>query len=163
LIIPAQPHGPAFSPQPITVAAPWQEGTDTPVSTGGLSSWALLNLLLAIAGGIAVVLLIIKSRRNRQDNGAQQETARKTQQTRDEENVEPENRRRLIWKMGGLLGGIIGVMVFIVTEDMRNTMRMTDRWTWLMLLIEVVVALCVWMTYRRPGDKKELDQVDSSK
>lgn len=102
--------------------------------------WALLNLLLAIGCALAMVGLWIGYF-----------VGKKKQQ---EEN-EPEDsiKRKGLWRLLSALPGLGSIIVFLLTENMKNPMVFTDHWTLLMAIIAVVqVAVIVMATKKHEQD-----------
>ncbi len=54
-----------------------------------------------------------------------------------------------------LLPGIGGIVAFILTENMRNPMVFTDRWTLLMVIIAAVQLVLVMFGIKRDKDPDE--------
>jgi raffinose/stachyose/melibiose transport system substrate-binding protein len=132
----------------------------------GIWGWALANLILAIAGGVAAVWLAAR-RGGRQHRPAEagrldeagaagidaaKSGAEEAAVTPDgEQRGARENRQAQggLWRVLGIAAGVAGIAAFLLTEDMRNPMIIADRWTWLMLGIELIAALSCWMVRRR--------------
>jgi uncharacterized repeat protein (TIGR02543 family) len=93
-------------------------------------AWALLNLILAIAGAVMAVVLLVGyfGRRNKEEDGQRY-------------NVKRKGVARLI----SLIPGIGGIIAFLLTEPWWvPNIVFTDMWTWLMVVIfaaQVVVAI----------------------
>ncbi|MEG0276766.1 MAG: InlB B-repeat-containing protein [Coprobacillus sp.] len=86
-------------------------------------TWALINLISAIATVIvAAILFILKSKK-------------------DEESS---SKLDLIIKVIGIIIAVASVIIFFVTEDMSLKMAMSDKWTFAMLgllVVEVILAV----------------------
>ncbi|MBR7033395.1 MAG: sortase [Clostridia bacterium] len=151
--------------------------------TGGFfgdSAWALLNLICVI---LTVYLLMPvfhlrdkfgRSKLMKQLNGAAGDTHVEYEDvlTEDtEEDGEDEDGplyrvrkflRRLIAGVGlEILTAVAAIIVFILTEDMRNPMIFVDRWTPLMLLI-LLIAWIIDVRLARYREKSEEDPEDES-
>jgi hypothetical protein len=143
-------------PPPITIPS-----EPPPLAGGG--AWALLNLILAILGALtALVLLVTAFFRKREDEQERSKEysrqAAPSGSAPQEEQERRERRLRALWRTLGIICGILGPIVFILTEDMRLPMIFTDRWTLLMVVIDLAVALFTWLTYKRNRDDREYDE-----
>jgi uncharacterized membrane protein len=58
-------------------------------------------------------------------------------------------------KFIGLLLAILSVIIFLLTEDMRNRIRLTDRFTWIMIVIMLLNFLLAFFTRNRFDDEEE--------
>jgi heme/copper-type cytochrome/quinol oxidase subunit 2 len=128
--------------EPPTVTVPEE---DVPLTPPALPIWALLNLILAILGGLIAIMLLVTAIRRKQDEY-------------DEYEDTPENRRlKALWRILGILGGIAGIVTFVLTENIHNVMVLTDRWTLLMVIIEFAVLIFTFLAFRRSSDKDSDD------
>jgi fimbrial isopeptide formation D2 family protein len=133
---------PVAEPPLITITEPPVPPAEPPV-------WALLNLLLAALGGlIAIMLLATAIRRRDEDSYGSGEELRK------------DRRQRNIWRTLGVLSGLVGIITFVLTENIHNIMVLTDRWTPLMIVIEVAVLVFTYLVYRRENRKDPDDGTD---
>ena len=70
------------------------------------------------------------------------------------ENVEYTVKKKGVWRVLSLIPGIGAIVAFILTENMRNPMVFTDRWTLLMVIIAVIQVIVAILA------KKEKDEPD---
>ena len=112
----------AATPTPTETEVPEET---TPEAAGG---WALINLLAAIASVILAGILLV-SRRSQDDES-------------EEDGM---NRNTTIYKIIGAVAAVASVIIFIVTEDMRNPMIMVDNWTVIMLLLTLVTIVTLYL------------------
>ena len=130
---------------------------ETPQSV--FPSWALLNLILAIATTVASLLLLVfyfigkKKREEEREDGA---PARK-----DEEEKE-QFKRKGFWRMSSLLPAIGSVVAFLLTENIHNPMVFTDRWTLLMALIAAIQLVVTVLSIKRRKDSGEREYPDAA-
>ena len=106
----------------------------TPLAGGPV--WALLNLILTIATALASILMLIGligKKKDEQDGVVVRET-----------------EKHPLARVLTLLPGIGAIVAFILTENMRNPMVFTDRWTLVMVIIALVQLVLVVF-----GAKKE--------
>jgi len=112
----------------------------------GYYAWALVNLILTIAGALLAIITVIRIFiRNRKDKDCFE----------DESEHEKERRakNRLIWTIITLIAAILGIIVFILTEDMRLPMVLVDKWTIVNAII--FIAGVVGYTFAIKRDKDE--------
>ncbi len=81
-------------------------------SKGLFDSWALLNLILCVAGGLLAIYTTLRAilRRNREEVG-------KT------------NKSRISWLIATALFAVGGIVLFLLTENTGATMVIADMWT----------------------------------
>jgi len=108
----------------------------TPLAGGPV--WALLNLILTIATALTSILMLIGlfGKKKEERDGL----------------VIRETEKHPVTRMLTLLPGIGAIIAFILTENMRNPMVFTDRWTLLMAIIALVQLVLVVF-----GAKKDKD------
>ncbi len=104
-------------------------------------TWALLNLILAIATALASLLMLIGylGKKKQMEDGI----------------VVRETKKHGAVRLLTLLPGIGGIVAFILTENMRNPMVFTDRWTLLMVIIAAVQLVLVLLGIKRDKDPDE--------
>ena len=125
--------------------------------------WALLNLLMMIASAlISIFLLALYFFGKKRESGEDEETeeSRLIQQTgdeEDEEESEEELKRKGLFRMLSLVPAAASVITFLLTEDMRNPWRWTDKWTLLMAvyLLAGIVLLILSKKKRVEADDDE--------
>ncbi|MBQ1291607.1 MAG: hypothetical protein IIY28_09715, partial [Lachnospiraceae bacterium] len=131
--------------------------------------WALLNLIAAALAVAIAILLILSGRRRKEDD---EEEAEETEaadpakagedadrtagtgadaEPEEEEDEETRKKKRLLRLMSAVIA-VISVVVFLLTEDMTNSMRFVDRWTILMVLLLIGQAVIVFL-FRRKKDE----------
>ncbi|MBO1678629.1 hypothetical protein [Bittarella massiliensis (ex Durand et al. 2017)] len=169
----ATPAGPAnpVAPEPPEVEIPEQEtpesqapavdveipDLETPQSV--FPSWALLNLILAIATTAASLLLLIfyfvgkKKREEEREEGAS---------AREEEEEKEQLKRKGFWRVFSLLPAIGSIVAFLLTENIHNPMIFTDRWTLLMALIAAVQLVVTVLSIKRREDSDEREDPDAA-
>ncbi|HWP21373.1 MAG TPA: MBG domain-containing protein [Candidatus Cryosericum sp.] len=103
------------------------------------ASWALLNLILAIATALGSVLMLIglvgKKRKEELEGVVVRET-----------------KKHPVTRLMTLLPAIGGIVAFILTENMKNPMAFVDRWTILMAVIAVLQTALVFLGVKKDKD-----------
>ena len=106
-------------------------------------SWALINLIATILACIcALVLLFVRK------------------DTEDDEPTDEEKkdmRKILATKIASILVGIISVIAFILTEDMSLPMILTDKWTFLMILLLIIEIVNIFIIRRQSKGEEDDD------
>ena len=109
------------------------------VPTAAKKVWALINLLCTIATAvISLIMALTYFRKNDEE----------------EENEEEEDSRKKS-KFFGLIPAAAAVIAFILTENMKNAMVLTDRYTLLMVIILLVNAALAFVTRNKKEDENE--------
>ncbi|MEN6418593.1 MAG: MBG domain-containing protein [Clostridiaceae bacterium] len=103
------------------------------------ASWALLNLILAIATALGSVLMLIG-------------LAGKKRKEELEGVVVRETKKHPVTRLMTLLPAIGGIVAFILTENMKNPMAFVDRWTILMAVIAVLQIALVLLGVKKDKD-----------
>ena len=134
-------------PDPVIPAAPVIEDDDTP--RAATAAWALLNLIMMAAtvltaGGMTVSVFRKKDDKN-EDNASET----------DCETSENNNESRKYSKLLGWIPAVGALIVFIITEDMRLPMTITDKWTLLMVVIFAINAIAAYLTRNRKKQEQE--------
>ena len=91
-------------------------------------TWALMNLILAIVTALATASIFTLLKKNRE--------------------VEPTKRRK-VFRWSTLIPAAGAIVAFLLTENMSNSMVLTDRWTLLMLGIAAVQILVVVLGFQK--------------
>ena len=118
---------PTSTPKPTSSAETGIIDDDATPSTARKEHWALINLIAAI-GSVLFGLLLLLSK-NKKDNDNEDEDAT------DEEGTQKRNK---VWKVVSLGDAIIAVVVFVLTENMKQPMVLVDKWTMLMILFTLI-------------------------
>jgi uncharacterized repeat protein (TIGR02543 family) len=146
--------------------------------------WALLNLILTILGCLVAVITLVVRRKNREDEErerraqalaqaqaqAQAKGMSKSQakaaraalaQAQADYNAlqgDEEQRRssRVVWRALNIVAALVAIIVFVLTEDMRNPMVFTDWWTIVHVIIAVIqIVLSVLVSRRQKKERLE--------
>ena len=112
---------------------------ETPLAGGPV--WALLNLILTIATALASILMLIG-------------LFGKKKEELDGEIIR-ETEKHAFTRVLTLVPGIGAIIAFILTENMRNPMVFTDRWTLLMVIIALVQLVLVIFGAKKDKEPKD--------
>lgn len=106
--------------------------------------WSLANLIIAIGCGIISIFVFISvfiKKDSKQDN-------------------EDKNKRIKLWKTVGVILGVVAVAIFLLTQNMSDTMVMFDLWTPIMVIIATsqIVAIVLANAKRKDHDNQKFSQ-----
>ena len=110
----------------------------------GTGYWALLNLLFTIGAALMSLLTMVLyfTRRNREEG--------------EENEEESELKKHGLARVLSLIPAIAAIVVFFLTENMANPMRMVDDWTLLMAVFFAAnIILAVLSRKNREDEQKE--------
>ncbi|MCL2135657.1 MAG: InlB B-repeat-containing protein, partial [Candidatus Bathyarchaeota archaeon] len=121
-----------------------------------LQTWALVNLILSVAGIvfavlILIVVLVMRKKKNEQNN----KPAAKNQS--DTKYV---SQYSAIWLCVTIVLGILGIIVFLLTEDMNLTMALVDNWSIVNAIIFIVEIIAIVLIFKRKKIDTQTDGVD---
>ncbi len=151
---PEQTTGPEdIEDETVPLASGPEDIPDEEVPLAAAPAWALVNLILSILTVLGSLLLLIGF------------IGKKKEEVLDEDgnailDAEGNSLMNQIhkhggWRLGSLLPAILSVIVFILTEDMRNPMILVDRWTLLMVIIAVVQILVAFFSKKETEKPEE--------
>jgi hypothetical protein len=114
------------------------EDSETPMyGPAELGMWAIANLAIAIAGMIATMFTLVTIMARRYGR-----------------HMSPLGGARLRVSMFGAATGIGLPLIFMVTEDIHNSVGAFDNYTWIMAAIFVVQCVCIMIGLKPSGEKK---------
>jgi len=121
----------------------------------GYYAWALVNLILAIAGALLAFITTIRILLCSKDD---------EEIYTDESEMEKEQRTkyRIIWTLTTLIAGILGIIVFILTEDMRLPMVLIDEWTIVNAIIFIAGVIGYVFAIKREKDE-DTDDINAKR
>ena len=114
--------------------------------------WALLNLIMCIISALIAVFVLIKSGKRKDEEEEDEYDAAYADDSKAREKT-----RRPVCQTLAVIFGIMGVIVFLLTEDMRNTMVLIDFWTIVNAIILILAVTCAGFIFKR----KRADEKDS--
>jgi len=107
--------------------------------------WALINLILCLIGALLAIVTFIRAILPKKKD--EDEDTGETEQTKN----------RMIFVILTVVLGVLGVIIFILTEDMRNPMILVDRWTIVNLIVLLVEAIVMYFAFRRASEEEDRD------
>jgi heme/copper-type cytochrome/quinol oxidase subunit 2 len=131
-------------------------GMQIPLSgTTDSAVWALLNLIMCIAGAVLAVLMLIRAamlrrRKDDRDDGGDW--------YHDDDEEEKRRKARPIWLALTVLFAVVGVLFFALTEDMTLLMVLVDQWTIVNAIILLIEIISVRMIFRTRREDEEQEQ-----
>jgi uncharacterized repeat protein (TIGR02543 family) len=126
-------------------------GMAIPLAPGeGLNQyvWALLNIILAIAGGIVAIMTVIRALRQRREKKGYEENL----YAYESEYNELQKKHSLGWVITAVGMGILGLIFFFLTEDTSNLMVLIDNWTIVSAVIFVLTVIGYRFGFRRKSN-----------
>jgi len=125
----------------------------------GTPTWALLNLLLCVSGIIYAAVTTVRAvrQRNRQTNEENEKIIREKDsgKMKNPEDGNDGKKLRLGWFSTAMLMGIVGVVLFLVTQDMRNLMVLVDWWTLAHIVLLAVEVFAVILVFKKASGEKQ--------
>jgi NADH:ubiquinone oxidoreductase subunit 6 (subunit J) len=124
----------------------------------GISSWALLNLMMSIAGVILVVITIIRllTYKRKEDKKVHDRINNSfNEEFENPESNDPSKKFKLTWFTVGAVAALMAVIVFILTQDITATIALADWWTIVHIVVLTVVAASCVIVLRGQKSTKE--------
>ena len=147
---PEQPAEPEQVPDEPTPAAPTPKPEVVPDEPAPLApevevpTWALVNLLAAIATCLVSIFRLGGIRRDEDEDESES----------SEDEGQRKNRRGL--RLATLVPAVGSVVAFFLTEDITLAMALFDRWTLMMVLILVVqLVLAFFARNKKEGEDEQ--------
>ncbi|MCL1978373.1 MAG: InlB B-repeat-containing protein [Candidatus Bathyarchaeota archaeon] len=135
---------------------------DTDDETSKVSEWAVVNLILSIAGVILAAIITIHAlllRKTKAETDEQNQYGAK-------HNKQYHNKKyaqhRTMWLIAAITLGIIGIVVFLLTENTSLPMGIVDKWTIANAVILAVEIICVLFVFKLHKDETNQKQSVSS-
>ncbi|MEA5050887.1 MAG: MBG domain-containing protein, partial [Oscillospiraceae bacterium] len=116
------------------------------------SAWALLNLILTIVTAlISVILLVGYFGKKDKDEKDEKKAAVKAKKDEDKDDT----KRKGGWRLSSLVPTVGAIVAFILTENMKNPMVFTDKWTLLMAVIAIIQVVVAFLSKKSNKDDDE--------
>lgn len=61
----------------------------------------------------------------------------------------------MLWLVLAIVAGIAGVVVFLLTENMRNPMTFVDWWTLVNAIILILGCVGAWLAFKEEDRQKK--------
>jgi uncharacterized repeat protein (TIGR02543 family) len=131
-------------------------GLEIPLVGGhGFDTWALVNLILTIAGVILILVTLILWIRKRRDEAEDREFIYNNGSTLK---GEPGGKNSgNLWLIIAAALSIVAAVFFMIAEDMSKTMVLLDKWTIVNAVILAIEIVAVNRTLKRK-DREEAEQ-----
>jgi hypothetical protein len=110
------------------------------------AAWALINLILCIAGALAAVFTVMRKALRKKDEDGEYGS---------EFESDDSKRAGFMWLIISVVMGIVGVIFFLMTEDMSNPMALVDKWTIVNLIIFIAGIAGAILTFKNKKDDDE--------
>jgi uncharacterized repeat protein (TIGR02543 family) len=156
------------------------EDDPTALAAGfGDAAWALINLIAAILTAVTCIVLLIKwfiekkddddekepedDKESKTGNTGKAKDAGKAEEDEDDDDDDDDKKkkRRALLKILSIIPAVASVIIFCITENMRNPMILVDRWTILMIVLLVVEILIAYFS-RKKDDEEEDENKDKN-
>ncbi len=115
------------TPTPTPTGTPVEVINPAPPKAGPEHAWALVNLIMTVLTAVWSAYMLLRYFGRRRDEDVMAKSATE---------IKKHGLKRII----SLVPAIGGIVAFLLTEDVRNPMVFTDRWTLLMVAIFLIQA-----------------------
>ena len=142
---------PSAEPAPSAAPAEPVEIDEPDVPMAQPKYWALINLLSAVLASLVGLGMVVTFFTKKKEDEEEEDKEKAKERNSSEEEEEDPNKRRPS-KFLGLIPAIASVILFILTENMNNPMRLTDKWTiWMVVLALINIALAYLTRNQKMG------------
>ena len=137
---------------------------DSPVVTSAPAGyWAMFNLIMTVLTVIAGIYMLLRRSRKKDDdpdddNTGAEATAYKADAENEEEEDQESKKKRILAVIASVLLAIISVIVFILTEDMTNTMAIFDKYSILMAVFFIGSVIAIAFGRKREDKDEQAEQ-----
>ena len=75
----------------------------------------------------------------------------------EKENEDGTQKRSKVWKIVAVIDALLSIVVFVLTENMKQPMVLVDKWTMLMILFTLIsiVSFAFGRKYHEEDEKAE--------
>jgi preprotein translocase subunit SecG len=163
------PSVPTPSPSPVS-PSPSVGPEPSVVVPEPLPVWALMNLVLSVAGvilaAIVMVYVLLRKKKTQKQTSERKDAPYVVAYNREKSEDKKQKQHMNIWLVTTLVMAIAGVVVFLLTEDMSRTLAMVDNWTIVHVAIFIVEIIAIVFTFKRKdakgGDQEKHISSDST-
>lgn len=118
----------------------------------------MLNLILCLLGLFFAVITILRAVfKKRRDNRDEEDEV----YADDEEEQDKRVHTRMVWLVITILAGILGIVLFLVTENLRNPMVLMDVWTVVNAIIFAIEVIAIALTFHKKTKEEETEDADA--
>ena len=78
--------------------------------------------------------------------------------TSDEYVTVQKGRRRNLWLLIAAIVGIVNIVVFLLTENMRNPMILVDKWTIVNAVLFIAEIIAITLIFQRKKQQRKKQQ-----
>ena len=128
---------PTSTPKPTSSAETAIVEDNVTPTTARKEHLALINLLATISSILFGLLLLISKNEKENEDGTQ--------------------KRSKVWKIVAVIDALLSIVVFVLTENMKQPMVLVDKWTMLMILFTLIsiVSFAFGRKYHEEDEKAE--------
>ena len=127
----------------------------TPENAGKKKSWALINLICAVASMLLGIFLLFSKKEKEDEDDSNQDNVQMTSSEDEETNSQVRHSR---WKVVAVIDAIISIVLFILTENITLPMVLVDKWTLLMFALTCVNVVSLILGRRFHEEDQEEEQ-----
>jgi hypothetical protein len=158
------PNPPPTTPPPPPPTPSTPDSNNNDDGDEVLPVWALVNLVLSIAGLILAIIatsyILLQHYKQKKQPTGQKNIKNKyvTDQGDDKEAViQKQKQHRNLWLITTLALGIVGIIVFLLTEDMSRKMVLVDLWTIVNAIIFIAEIIAIALIFKHKHNKNNDD------
>ena len=126
------------------------EEEEVPLADMDGKAWALVNLISTIFTVLMTMFMLLTLRNKKEEDDDEEDDE---EESEDEDRKDGKKARKAI-SVASILPAAAAVIAFIFTEDMRNPMALTDKWT--IAMIAILIADILLLIIR--GKRKEMEE-----
>jgi hypothetical protein len=141
------------------------EDEETALAAGIGAAWALINLIATILSAvICIVLLVTWFRKKKEDEEEDEEDKEEKKSEEDEdEEEEKKTKRRTICRLASIIPAVASVIIFCLTENIKNPMILVDKWTLLMIVLLLVNIILAFFSKKKKKDEDDDEEEKDKK
>jgi uncharacterized repeat protein (TIGR02543 family) len=135
----------------------------TALAAGLGAAWALINLIATILSAVICIVLLVtwfirKKKDENEDNDSEEENKDKEDEEEDDE--EKKTKRRTICRILSIIPAVASVIIFCLTENIKNPMILVDKWTVLMIVLLIVNIILAFFSKKKKKDEDDDEEED---
>ena len=137
-----------------------------PLANAPAGYWALINLIAVIGSVLlSIAMLAVRLLAGSDDEEEEQEEREEseTKNSKDKEEEKERKKRGVLPKVLSILIAIASIIIFLLTEDMSKTMRLADRWTFVMIILLLIEVVTVFFALNTGEEKEEDNEAEAAR